>query len=254
MKKIGLSLLILMVSGCLMGCAFLAGVDAPQNLKVHAKGRSVSFSWDEVPEADSYVIQTTGGNKKWEDYAVEGTSVSFDNRINLFNFTKYTFSVCAVKDGMKGPASKNVSIYMAYGYEYNTIRYSRQYPCKSEGVTFTWDNIKPSSSGPYGCAGIEYKIYRLEGTESGIKFFEEDNNAEKVLIADHIKPSSDNADEKLSYTDKSPELTVGKAYQYFVLPYSDECNWEGDCFITHGLQGYDTKYVKIDDIDDIDEE
>ena len=220
MKKITLAVIsLVLLSFCFMGCSWMAGVDAPENFKLHAIGRTIYFSWDEVAGADHYVIVTSGGGDKWEDTEVSDTSIVVNNMSNLGNWTEYTFSVCAVNSmGIKGPASESQKLYMAYAFDnYWSLKYDQEEYSKStdKAVTFSWENIKTESGKYIGAPGIEYRVYRLEG-EQGLNFFEEVEGNEPVLIADHIKPSSDYADEIITFTDDLANLEAEKAYQYTV--------------------------------------
>lgn len=234
---------------CLItSCSFLSGLDAPENFQVYACGRKLTFTWDEVSGADYYEITTTGGKVKWENEEVRGTKLVLDNMSNLLNWTEYKFTVVPVKsNGIKGPASDSVKVYIPYGFEHNTMLFEKKNFSKSKdgGVEFTWDNIKTA---PYngkvehiGVQGITYAVYRQEGREYLGSFKESEDK--KILIADNIVPSNDYADEKLSYIDT--DIEVGKVYQYYVLPYSTYYPWESDSYITPGLNGIDIKYVVI---------
>lgn len=236
---------------CLLaGCSFLTGLDSPENFDVFACGRVLTFTWDEVPGADYYEITTTGGGNKWENEEVRGTKLVLDNYSNLLNWTEYKFTVVPVKSsGIKGPASDAVKVYIPCGFEHNTMLFEKKNFSKSKdgGVEFTWDNIKTA---PYngkvehiGVKGITYAVYRQEGTEVMKRFFE--NGGDLTLIADNIVPSSNFADEKLSYIDT--DIEVGKVYKYYVLPYSTYYHWESDSYITPGLNGIDIKYVVIEE-------
>lgn len=232
MKKITLAVISLaLLSFCFMGCSWMAGVDAPENFKVHAKGRTIYFYWDEVAGADHYVIETSGGGNKWEDAEVDGPCV-LNNMSNLLNFTEYTFCVCAVNSmGIKGPKSDSQTIYMPYAFEnYWSLEYDQKEYSKStdKAVTISWENIKTDAH--IGAPGIEYRVYRLEG-EQGLNFFEEVEGNEPVLIAEGIKPSADDADERMTFADDLANLEAEKAYKYSVQAYSDECNWESDRLI-----------------------
>ena len=80
MKKITLAVISLaLLSFCFMGCSWMAGVDAPENFRVRAVGRTIYFYWDEVAGADHYVIVTSGGGDKWEDTEVSDTSIVVNN-------------------------------------------------------------------------------------------------------------------------------------------------------------------------------
>ena len=47
MKKITLAVIsLVLLSFCFMGCSWMAGVDAPENFKLHAIGRTIYFSWE----------------------------------------------------------------------------------------------------------------------------------------------------------------------------------------------------------------
>ena len=227
----------------------MAGVDAPQNFNVHVVGRSITFSWDEVAGADHYVIVTTGDGKSWDDYEVYDTEVTLDNMNNLYNWTEYKFCARAVNDaGLKGPKSETKKIYMAYAFDnYDSLVYDTTYSYKKStdnSVTITWENIKTSSH--TGCPGIQYKVYRRAGDYSKVSgYFQSVEGEERVLIADHIKPSKDNADVTMSYSDSISNLEEGRAYEYTVLPYSEECNWESDRFIEVKVSGYHAKCAYI---------
>lgn len=231
---------------CLItSCSFLSSLDAPENFQVFACGRTLTFTWDEVPGAHHYEITTTGGKVKWENEEVRGTQLVLDNYSNLLNWTEYKFTVVPVKsNGLKGPASDAVKVYIPYGFEDNTMLFEKKNFSKSKdgGVEFTWDNIKTGEKGHTGVKGITYAVYRQEGREH-LGFFED--GGDLTLITDNIVPSSDYADERLSYIDT--DIEVGKVYQYYVLPYSTYYPWESDRFITPGLNGIDIKYVVIEE-------
>lgn len=250
MKKITLVVISLaLLSFCFMGCSWMAGVDAPENFKVHAIGRTIYFSWDEVAGADHYVIETSGGGNKWEDAEVDGPGV-LNNMSNLLNFTEYTFCVCAVNSmGIKGPKSDSQKVYMPYGFDnYWSLKYDQKEYSKStdKAVTISWENIKTAGNVHVGAPGIEYRVYRLEGT-SRIGLFNEIEGNEPVLVADHITPSSDDVDETMSFEDDLSNLEAGKAYQYSVQAYSDECNWEADRLIEVSPSGVDAKFAIIEE-------
>ena len=250
MKRITLVVIsLVLLSFCFMGCSWMAGVDAPENFRVHAVGRTIYFSWDEVAGADHYAIVTSGGGDKWEDEKVDGPGV-LNNMSNLLNFTEYTFCVCAVNSmGIKGPKSDSQKVYMPYGFDnYWSLKYDQKEYSKStdKAVTISWENIKTAGNVHVGAPGIEYRVYRLEG-EKGLNFFEEVEGNEPVLVADHIKPSEDDADERMSFEDDLSKLEAGKAYQYSVQAYSDECNWEAYKFIEVSPSGADAKFAFIEE-------
>lgn len=231
------------------GCTFMSGLDAPENFDVFACGRILTFTWDEVPGADHYEITATGGGVKWKNYEAKKSGLVFDNWSNLLNWEEYKFTVIPVKaNGLKGPASDAVKLFIPYGFEHNSMEFSKKAFSKAEdgGVTFTWDNIKTR---PYngkvkhiGVKGITYKIYRQEGSER-LGIFKD--GGDLTLIADKIKPSSDSADEKLTY--KDTDIEVGKVYKYYVLPYSSYYHWESDLYVEPGLNGTDIDYVVIEE-------
>ena len=228
MKRITLVVIsLVLLSFCFMGCSWMAGVDAPENFTVHAIGRTIYFSWDEVAGADHYVIVTSGGGDKWEDTEVSDTSIVVNNMSNLGNFTEYTFCVCAVNSmGIKGPKSDSQKVYMPYAFDnYRSLEYDQKEYSKStdKAVTISWENIKTESGKYIGAPGIEYRVYRIEG-EQGVNFFEEVEGNESVLIAEGIKPSSDYADEIITFTDDLANLKADKAYKYSVQPYLYDYN------------------------------
>ena len=190
MKKFVLSVLTQAVVGCLTSCSFMSGVDAPENFRVHAVGRAVTFTWDEVSGADHYAIEISGGGQKWEDEEVSGAILVVNNMTNLLNWTEYSFRVCAVNSmGIKGPASDSQTLYMPYAFENRwSLTYANDQEVYSKStdknVTISWENIKTSSH--IGCPGIEYRVYRLEGTRN-VGFFKEVEGNAPVLVADHIK-------------------------------------------------------------------
>lgn len=238
----GVGLLCLFTS-----CTFLTGLDAPENFDVYAHGRELTFSWDDVPGADYYIIQTTGGGKDWADEEVKGTKLVLDNWNNLLNWHEYKFTVRPVKsNGIKGPVSDTVKAYIPYGFEKNTMEFSKKEWSKSSdgGVTFTWDNIKTRSGEHIGVKGITYMVFRQEG-EDHLGLWREETASELEMIADGIKPSSDKADEKLTYVDTTVE--AGKKYKYYVQAYSTYYHWDSDSYITPGLNGIDIKYVVVED-------
>lgn len=249
MKKLFGILAGTLLISLLASCSLLSGLDAPENFDVFARGRSLIFTWDEVPGADHYEITTTGGGHKWENLEAKKSGLVLDNESNLLNWTEYKFTVIPVKsNGIKGPASEAVQMYMPYGFEYNSMVFNKETFSKAEdgGVTFTWDNIKTRPTNGkvehIGVKGITYKVYRQEGSEY-LGFFKD--GGDFTLIADEIKPSSDSADEKLKY--KDTDIEVGKVYKYYVLPYSTYYHWESDVYITPGLNGIDIKYVVIEE-------
>ncbi|MBQ5367679.1 MAG: fibronectin type III domain-containing protein, partial [Thermoguttaceae bacterium] len=156
---------------------------------------SVTLSWTDVEYADGYTVAYGEGEDAVSNTYSEGP-VTIDN---LEPYTTYTFTLAAVREGLKtsDPATVTVTTDKATFPDF-TITAS---PVTADSITFTWDALENAS-------GFDYVFGKLTGSlaadDTSITFENLDANTEYTFdLTVHGDKYYDKVVSCVAFTDKA---------------------------------------------------